>query len=116
MNSSTESSDDQFGNRDQNSPDTLIPDTQNLLEPLAQYISPQRGPYLLAIANDDVVHIFTRAKVRKILLDLVLIPDGQKAPLWFSEKPGIVLDGIALGRGIDDAEHFLQMGLKELYL
>lgn len=67
--------------------------------------------YLFAIADNNVVDLLTAAKVGETFFNGVLIIDVQKAALWPPEQPGVILDGVTFGWGIDDAEHLFQVSL-----
>jgi hypothetical protein len=52
--------------------------------------------------------------LRKVVLYAVRVIDVEEAALRPAEEARVVLDGVALGGRVDDAEHFLEMGLQEL--
>ena len=47
----------------------------------------------------------------QIIFYTVLVVDVEKAAFWFAEESGEVLDSIAFGWCIDDAEHLFEVVL-----
>lgn len=118
MNSRAEGGDDQFGDGNENSTDALVSDAEDLnhirTTERKSFNTVSESTYLFAVANDNIVNVVASSKVRQSFIDAVLIVDIQKTSLGPTKQPRVVLNGIALGRRINDAEHFFQMRLKQL--
>lgn len=59
--------------------------------------------------DDNVVDIFRSSPLCQVIVDTLDVVDIQEASLGTTEQSGIILDGIPLRWGVDDAEHFLEM-------
>jgi hypothetical protein len=62
--------------------------------------------------NNYVVYVVCRSPLRQVLLNSIHVPDVEKTAIGTAEKPGEVLNGIAFGGGVNNAEHLLHVVLQ----
>lgn len=70
--------------------------------------------YLLAVADHYKVNVFRSTPAADSFIDTFRLVDIQEASSRLSEEPGVVLDGFAFGRRVDDTKHLLEMLLQQL--
>lgn len=115
MDPSTESRDHQLRDGDENGPDALVSDPQNLQSHSVSAVFCCHGlPYRFAVTDNDVINILCSSKAGQRLLDRRLIPDIQETSFRLPEYSRVILDGISFGRSVDDAKHLLEMALQKL--
>lgn len=71
--------------------------------------------HFLAIGHDNVIDILRLAPLSKVILNAVLVVNVEETAFWFAEQPGEVLNRLSFCWRVDDAEHFLQMVLDQLF-
>ena len=104
MDTSTNRRQNELGYRYQNAPYALVSNAQYLL-PLSfkQRCREVWRMYLFPVRDDDVIDVFRPPKLTHIVLDPVLILNVQETSMWLAKEPRVILDGVALGRCVDDA-------------
>lgn len=75
------------------------------------YFLISRLSHLFSVTDNDIINIFPASEIRQTLINRILIPDVQEAPLGLSEQPGVILDGITFGGSVDDREHLFEVSL-----
>lgn len=86
MDPRAESSDHQLRDGDENGPDALVSDPQNLQSPsVSAVFCCHRIPYRFTVTDNDVIHILCSSKTGQTLLDRRLIPDIQETSFWLPE-------------------------------
>jgi hypothetical protein len=98
MDTRTQCVDDQLRDTDQDSTDALISNSQDLF----------------AIADDNYINVVRVPPLIDVILDAIHVLDVQETALGAAEETGVLLDGIAFGRRVDDGEHLLQVVEDEL--
>lgn len=84
---------DELGDADQDGAHALVPDSQNLLP----------------VADDYDIYILGVSPLLDVVFDAVGVVDVEEAAFGLAEEARVVGDGVALGRGVDDGEHFLEV-------
>lgn len=93
MDSSAQSINDQLCYGDQNATNPLVADAQ----------------YLLPIADHDQIDVLRIPPLIDVVLDAIHVFDVEEAAFGAPEQPRVVCDGVALGGGVDDGEHLLEV-------
>lgn len=93
MDAGAEGVDDQLGDADQDGAHALVADAQDLLP----------------VADNYQVDVLGVAPLLDVVFDAAGVVDVEEAALGLAEEARIVGDGVALGRGVDDGEHFLEV-------
>lgn len=96
---STQSREDQFGNRNQDASYSLVTDAENFL----------------TVCHNNVVNVVGVSPLCEVVFDAILVEDIQETTFRSPEKSGEVLDSVPFRRRVDDAEHFFQMILNQLH-
>jgi hypothetical protein len=98
VNARTQRIDDQLRDTNQNSTNTLISNSQDLLP----------------VADDNDIDVLRVAPLIDVVLDTVHVLDVQETALGAAEEGRVVLDGVAFGGGVDDGEHLFEVVEDEL--
>lgn len=96
MNARASSCEDQLCNRDENSADALVTNAQDFF----------------AVRNNNVVDVIGASKLGHPGLHFVAVIDVEEAAFRPAEQAAVILDRLALGGRVDDAEHFQEVVLQ----
>lgn len=113
MNASTQGGNHQLGRGDQNSPNSLVSNSEDLLK--LDHIQSYRdmgNAYLFTVANHDVINVFTTAKIWQTFFYSVLVRNIQEAAFRSPEYSWVVLYSITFSRRINHPEHLFEVVLK----
>lgn len=108
-----------FGDRDEDSPNTLVTNAENLLTVFIVQTRlaiglPEAASRGFRTCDDDVVDIFRLSPLSKVVANTFNVVDVQETSVGPPEDARESLDGIAFGRSIHDAEHFGEVVEEEL--
>lgn len=116
MESSTDRSEHELGDGDEDTPNTLVTNTEDLLAILSVLLIVWLHQRKRLACYYDVVNVVRSSPLREVAMNQVLLVDVEIAPFRPSEEPRVILDRIALSRSVYHTEHFLQMLLEQLSL
>ena len=125
VNTSTNSCQNKFGDGYEDSPNSLIPNSEDL-----PYIYTKNtisfsffvtgilfaldGDYLFSIGHNDIVDIVAISRLGQALIDRILISYTQENALRFTKESGVILNCLSFCRCIYYTKHLFQMCLEKL--